>query len=409
MRRPSARAELRRDGESRRAPLAWAGALCAALALLTLLLPVAGARADDDEEAAGSDQEVSRLREAIASSRERVVGHEREERELLELREELDRGLDALQTEVRRSEERAERAQLALADADVRRVEVRRRLARTRSAMSGRAVALYKAGEVGPVRVLFSSADLRELLSKVWTLERLLRYDASLIERFSIEARELMVVEEAAEQALVRRDGARERLASQSAILDLEREAKVELLSSVREDRSQERVLLVELERAARALEETMAGLGRGQEGFVDLDGSGFADRRGKLMPPVRGETRSRFGRVVDADYQTEIFRKGIEIEAETGDSVRSVAGGQVRYAGWFRGYGKIVILDHGDSYFTVSGHLADIYVDVGDPVAEGDTLGTVGETGSLSGPGLYFELREGGTPRDPARWLQSR
>ena len=79
---------------------------------------------------------------------------------------------------------------------------------------------------------------------------------------------------------------------------------------------------------------------------------------------------------------------------------------GEVRYAGWFRGYGKIVILDHGDGYFTVSGHLADIYVEVGDWVNLRDTLGTVGETGSLSGPSLYFEVREGGDPLDPVEWL---
>ena len=91
------------------------------------------------------------------------------------------------------------------------------------------------------------------------------------------------------------------------------------------------------------------------------------------------------------------------------GESVSAVADAAVRFAGWFRGYGRIVILDHGDGYFSVSGHLDELFVAVGDSVQEGDTLGTVGETGSLSGPRLYFEIRAGKNPVDPARWLDLR
>jgi SAM-dependent methyltransferase len=83
-----------------------------------------------------------------------------------------------------------------------------------------------------------------------------------------------------------------------------------------------------------------------------------------------------------------------------------AVAGGIVRFAGWFRGYGRIVIVDHGDGFHSISGHLDEIYVKVGVPVEEGEALGTVGETGSLGGPSLYFELRQDGQPIDPEPWL---
>ena len=82
------------------------------------------------------------------------------------------------------------------------------------------------------------------------------------------------------------------------------------------------------------------------------------------------------------------------------------MAGGIVRFAGWFRGYGQLVILDHGEDYFTVSGHLEDIDVEVGDQVQGGDRIGVAGETGSLSGPRLYFEIRKGSGALDPADWL---
>jgi septal ring factor EnvC (AmiA/AmiB activator) len=115
------------------------------------------------------------------------------------------------------------------------------------------------------------------------------------------------------------------------------------------------------------------------------------------------------FGRVLDAEYRTETFRKGVDFAADAGEPVRAVAPGEVRFAGWFRGYGRIVILDHGGGYFTVSGHLDQIEVEVGQQLAAGAEIGSVGETGSLSGPRLYFEIRRGAEPLDPALWLAER
>jgi septal ring factor EnvC (AmiA/AmiB activator) len=80
-----------------------------------------------------------------------------------------------------------------------------------------------------------------------------------------------------------------------------------------------------------------------------------------------------------------------------------------VRFAGWFRGYGRMVIVDHGDRFFTVSGHLDTVRVEAGAAVAPGEPIGTVGDTGSLSGPRLYFEIREGSEAVDPLAWLANR
>jgi len=377
-----------------------------ALALLAPVFALLAAFARADDAPLRSDAEIDALRSEIARTRERVVAHEQEERDILQLLERIDRGLDALREGVRRSERRAAQAQEDFAAVEERLAEVKQSLAATRRAMSKRAVALYKTGDIGPLRVLFASVDLQQVLSKMWTLERLLRYDASLVDRFSREHARLVAIEEEAARTLAARDEARARLALRSAALEQERSLRRSLLARVRDDRSHERSLLVELERAARALEETLSRLGDAEVPRAELDGSQFAALRGRLDHPVEGRVRSRFGRVVDDEYQTETFNNGMEIAAVAGESVRAVARGQVRFAGWFRGYGKIVIVDHGGGYFTVSGHLADIFVGVGDVVDAGDTLGSVGDTGSLRGSGLYFEVRSGSEPLDPAHWL---
>jgi septal ring factor EnvC (AmiA/AmiB activator) len=234
-------------------------------------------------------------------------------------------------------------------------------------------------------------------------LERLLVHDSELIARSVRELAQVRVLEVETREARTLSEAALQRLARRSAALGVERSARGKALDRVRRDGARERRLVAEMEVAAQNLEETLKNL---RARRVRFEGEGFAARKGKLPRPVQGQVRRSFGLVVDPDYQTEIFHKGLEIQAPRGDQVRSVAPGRVRMAGWFRGYGKLVIVDHGQGYFTVSGHLADIFVEVGDSVEPGDALGTVGDTGSLEGPGLYFEVRRGSGPLDPADWL---
>jgi hypothetical protein len=95
-----------------------------------------------------------------------------------------------------------------------------------------------------------------------------------------------------------------------------------------------------------------------------------------------------------------------LDIEAPAGAAVRAVAPGRVVHAGWFKGYGNIVIVDHGEGYHTLVAHLASMRTAMGEDVPAGAVLGTVGDTGSLKGAYLYFELREKGRPVDPRPWL---
>ena len=80
---------------------------------------------------------------------------------------------------------------------------------------------------------------------------------------------------------------------------------------------------------------------------------------------------------------------------------------GRVVYADWFKGYGNMIILDHGQSYYTLSAHASRLAKQVDETVAAGETIAYVGETASLRGPRLYFEIRHHGTPQDPGKWLK--
>ena len=102
-------------------------------------------------------------------------------------------------------------------------------------------------------------------------------------------------------------------------------------------------------------------------------------------------------------------FNRGIEIAAPEGKDIVAVAEGSVIYADWFKGYGRLIILDHGGGYFTLYAHASEVLIRPGESVSRGQVIGKVGDTGSLEGPQLYFELRHKGKPQDPLAWLQPR
>ena len=122
---------------------------------------------------------------------------------------------------------------------------------------------------------------------------------------------------------------------------------------------------------------------------------------------PVEGPIVTSFGKYKHPTFNVYHFQSGIDIQAKEGSPIRAVYDGKVVYAGWFKGYGNIIIIDHGEGYYTLSAHALSLSKEVGTVVKSDEIVGVVGNTGSLKGPGLYFEIRHHGKPIDPAGWLE--
>jgi len=116
----------------------------------------------------------------------------------------------------------------------------------------------------------------------------------------------------------------------------------------------------------------------------------------------VRGKVIEDYGLHTHPKFGTSTRNNGIDIQAPAGTPVRAVADGFVDYRDWLTGYGNCVILNHGKSYYTLYAHLSDVAVSTGQTVAGGDVIGTVGDTGSLKGPMLHFEVRHAASAVDP-------
>jgi len=358
-----------------------------------LAFPAFAERADD----------LKRLRAGVREGRDRVAEYERKGRGLLEAVGAIDRTVVALGREVSTSRRLAREAKDTLTKIESEAASLEVTLARTASAMSRRAVGLYKAGEAGALRMLFSADDLQSFLSRVKALRVLLIHDSELPQRHQRQSDELKATKKRVSEAGEHWNASVVEVEERRGELRTERETQRRLNTKVHADRARERAALIELETAGRALEGALDNLADGPAAEAV---SSFEARRGRMDPPVQGKISNKFGRQIEQRFQTETFNRGVDFRARSGTKVRSVAAGHVRFAGWFSGYGQLVIVGHGDDYFTVFGHLEEIDVEPGEKVSRGERLGTVGETGSLEGPKLYFEIRHGQTPLDPGDWL---
>ncbi len=132
------------------------------------------------------------------------------------------------------------------------------------------------------------------------------------------------------------------------------------------------------------------------------FSGGNFAALKGKLRLPIRGEVTNRFG---SKREDSGISWKGLFIKAAEGAEVKSIASGQVVFADWLRGFGNLIILDHGNGYMSLYGNNQAVLKQVGDAVQAGDTIASVGNSGGNETNGLYYELRNKSKPFDPLSW----
>jgi septal ring factor EnvC (AmiA/AmiB activator) len=350
---------------------------------------------------------LERLQQEVDARRARLEAFARQEQGLLDTLDGIDRSAARVTRDVALARSEAREAEARLAAAETKARSLAEESAATKQALAARLVTLYREGKAGPLRVLAGAQSLRDLLARARALRHAVEQDAGLLASAKAGREAAAKARVEAEASARASAEAMRRLDERARSLALERESKHEVLAGLRSDGARERSALAELEAAAKALEETLVRLGAiARRPPSALPAIPFTSLRGRLKAPVAAPVARGFGRVVDAEFRTAIFRKGIDFAAPAGATVRAVAPGEVRFAGWFRGYGKMVIVDHGEGYFTVSAHLDDVQVAPGDAVLTDQPVGTVGDTGSLAGPLLYFEIRRGSEPVDPSRWL---
>jgi septal ring factor EnvC (AmiA/AmiB activator) len=346
------------------------------------------------------EERLARVRErrsALEKELERMRG---EEKSLLGEVEQLDLELRLRTEELTEIQITLKRTRARL-DATVARVrQLETSLAAARPALAAHARALYKLGEMSYVRLLLSIDRPSDFFRGYRFITTLARRDNARVAAFRSDL-EALGVEKAELETRTRESIAlRSRLTAARRELDAQRARKTELLTSLVEKKELNAAYVEELGQAESRLEQLLSGLA---EGEVAVPLGAF---RGGLPWPVEGRVRAGFGRRKHPRFDTYTVHNGIEIEAEPDADVRAVHAGRVVFADRFRGYGLMVVVDHGGKHHSLYAHLADVSVAAGQDVAAGTVLGTADPAGP-DGPGVYFEMRYQGRPEDPLDWLR--
>jgi septal ring factor EnvC (AmiA/AmiB activator) len=359
-----------------------------ALALLLFLAVPAMARVKSVAE------ELERIKTAISSERKKLEAREREQNKILAEIELIDKKVKFYSQTVAelKKQQALIKKQIQALENEIR--KIKDRLESQKKLLAQRLRARYEMGEIGTMEVLFSSEQISELVLRDEYLGRVYEQDARLIREYEAGLAELDRRKSELAEKQIELEASLEAATWSLQQLDSEKDSKKTLLEKLRREKDSHLAALSELEEAAQNLEAQLKEIERQSRPELFRPGAAPPVELKKSCLPVDGRIDEKFGPRIDPHFGTKTMHKGVDITAPAGKPVRAIAAGQVVFADWFRGYGNLIIVDHNNGYYSLYAHLDRIDKRAGDQLKKGTQLGTVGETGSLKGPFLYFELR---------------
>lgn len=360
---------------------------------------------------AESKKDLGAIRKKIQEEKKRVHDIDRKESSAISQLNTVDQNLTKKEKERKNLDQKLKGVSRKVERANEDLGFLNQRASAQEALLAERLVALYKFKDGGMPEMVFSSHSYEDLKTSRRYLAVILDQDRRLIEDFRKREslvrshREQLQSDEQELQQL------KKKAEKKKTEIKKDRGKKEQLLQTVREEKKVHLAAIKDLESASVRLQALIDKLekqlrAKEKERISIPPGKGFASLRGKLPHPVTGKILSTFGKNENPKFNTFTLQKGIEIEAPAGAEIRAIQPGRILYSDWFKGYGKILIIDHGGGYYTLSGHASALLRQVGEDVRSGDVVALVGDTGSLRGPCLYFEIRHRGKPLDPLDWL---
>jgi septal ring factor EnvC (AmiA/AmiB activator) len=382
-------------------------------ALVALLLVSSGGRPQAPASASQSvsdfEQRLTRINGQIKDLRARLEAEARKESSVLTslARININKSLVERELAAQNVELERGRAELAAIQANIR--TIRSGIDRERESIEKTLVTLYKFGRIDFFQFLLQARDIETYASESKHLSLLARGQDEVVAGYLASLDELR----AAESALESKQADLAEMARAAKIkrqeLDTEARKSATLVQEIRKNRATYQQTLKELSESAEELQKLLNKI-ISEEWVLPAAWVPLYERKGKLPWPLEGRVITAFGFEKHPEFDTVVMNKGVEISPGQGKSlILSVHAGKAVYADYFQGYGNLLIIDHGMTYYTLYGHCAEFLAAVGDMVRAGQPVAVVGDTGSLKGECLYFELRYKTKALDPLQWLKRR
>ncbi|HEX4917519.1 MAG TPA: peptidoglycan DD-metalloendopeptidase family protein [Limnobacter sp.] len=390
---------------------------------------------------AGVKQEREEVRRKLEALKKAINSTSAEKKQAANALTQLEKRLTQTETRLKQLDQDRDALEVEISKLGQEEKNLQREFEKTQARMAQVLRNQYRRVEINPTQAWLAGKSASEAARESYWFERVSAAERDLAEQQATQARELEAIRLGLEKKQDRLDDTIERQSVSKRELVAQREERnqlIEDLNSKLKDQELERKRLQRDEtrltgvitQLTRAIEEARrkqaaAAAAAKQQQSKPNDGSkpqareytppppmpnsgDFAKLKGRLVLPVQGTVAGQFGKTRSKDGQGPSW-KGIFIATEAGQAVRAVASGRVVFAEWLRGFGEIVIIDHGDQFLSVYGNNSKLLKAAGESVKPGDTIAETGNSSGNLETGLYFELRHQGQPFDPISWTKGR
>ncbi len=349
---------------------------------------------------------LKQIEKEISSLTKQVKNFESREYSLLEEVEKYQLMYNLRETELKAINQKLKTVQIEINSIEGESKELKKRIDKNIRYLRIRMRTLYKMGELNNLRLLLSLENPAEIKKGIWYLSRLTTEDRKKIiqlenDHNNLESKRKSLISKKKDILTLKKLGTKKKKQISSLL-----GAKTSLLKDIRDSRKKREEALTELTNANKKLNNMIQRISTGDLDVstdLALDMSKF---KGLLNQPVKAYIMKDFGMDSHPVFNIQIPHNGLAYKTKTGTRVKTIFNGKVIYSKRFRGYGNLVIVDHTKGYVSFYAHLLKPLVKVGDFVDRNQVIGLSGESGSLTGPKLYFEILKDGKPVDPMIWF---
>jgi len=361
--------------------------------------------------ASSPHEEYKKIQKEMKTHREKLESVKRRESSILSDLESTNRQLREVEEDLKRYRNQLSNTEAKIAQVENDIARNKKTIEKLREWIKRKLRVIHRYGVNSEIFMLFLSAeDISALVRTGKYLQYITAYEHGILKTYKGTLESL--TEKENQLISLRKELSRnkEKVQVEEESLEGKKNQKALLLATVKKEKNTQARMLREMEESSQRLLDIIRESERAEkEKEEPFSTKSLAGLKGKLPWPVDGKVVIPYGSQKDPQFNTPIFRSGSYIKSNADAVAKAVHSGKVVFAEWFKGYGQLVIVNHGDGYHTLYGSLSEIFTKVGDIIKGKQAIGRVGSSGLLNAPGLYFELRYKGKPLDPSQWLQRR
>ncbi|MDP2158171.1 MAG: peptidoglycan DD-metalloendopeptidase family protein [Nitrospirota bacterium] len=354
--------------------------------------------------AAPSELDYKKIQEKIDEEKRKLSAAQKREASVLNELDDVNKRLNIADKDLRKYRSTLKQTEAAISSIAIVVDKIKRSLERQKNWIKRKLLAMNRLGYGGDTLTQVLSAEDMTQLMRTWKyLEQITLYEQKILKAYRENLQKLDSEQKKLEGLRLEFKRRQDKVKATEMELAENKREKETILHSVRTEKATRQKMIAELKEASRRMLEII----RESTKTDEYEGKGFAQLKGRLLWPAEGKIAIPYGSHKDPQFDTPVFRNGIHIQTESSTDARSVYGGKVIFAEWFKGFGQLVIINHGSGYHTLYGNLSEIFSKVGDIIKENQVIGKVGTSGVLNAQGIYFEIRYKGKPLDPVQWLK--